>query len=125
MNNKVLNKIFIIIAIFLLIVAIVKIFNLTGTDKQQQIAIKFTPESKILIYSKEECRFCAMAKALLERKDFSYELVDLSYNKDLHLKLANQTGQTTVPYIFIDEKFLGGYKDLEKLSETGGILDQK
>lgn len=33
--------------------------------------------------------------------------------------LAEKTGQHTVPFIFVDEKFIGGYTELAELDNQG------
>lgn len=72
-------------------------------------------EHKVAIYSRAKCFYCENAKELLTRKNIIYKEVDLTWDLELHKKLINETGQTTVPYIFIHDKFIGGYSDLEKL----------
>lgn len=67
---------------------------------------------RVILYVKEGCRYCMMAEELLRENDIDYEAIDLSFDRELQKKLVNQTGQTTVPYIFINNKFIGGYKNL-------------
>lgn len=71
-------------------------------------------DAKIIIYSKAACGYCVLAKEFLDKKGILYEVVELTNNKDLFIKLSNQTGQNTVPYVFISGKFIGGYQDLIK-----------
>ena len=75
----------------------------------------------IIIYSKSGCIFCIKTKELLEENQLHYKQVELSNNRDLHLKLAKQTGQTTVPYIFVNNEFIGGFQDLQNLIKRGKL----
>ncbi|NRB10964.1 MAG: hypothetical protein HRU35_05065 [Rickettsiaceae bacterium] len=67
-----------------------------------------------LVYGRDLCHYCVLAKKLLSDKKINYEFIDLSENQDLYLKLVKQTKQKTVPFIFINNDFIGGYQDLEK-----------
>jgi len=78
-------------------------------------------EQKVTIYSKAKCFYCENAKELLTKKNIIYKEVDLTWGLELHKKLINETGQTTVPYIFIHDKFIGGYSDLEKLDHDNKL----
>lgn len=73
---------------------------------------------KAVVYSKEGCSYCILAKSLLDEKRVKFESIELGNNQDLYIKLVNQTSQKTVPYIFIDGKFIGGYQDLKKLADS-------
>ncbi|HJK86212.1 MAG TPA: glutaredoxin [Candidatus Megaira endosymbiont of Nemacystus decipiens] len=79
-------------------------------NKGQETSLE---NKNILLYVKENCIYCRLAKEFLENKSLQYEIVNLSNNYDLHKKLSDKTGQTTVPYIFINDKFIGGYSDLK------------
>jgi len=72
---------------------------------------------QVILYVKEGCRYCMMAEELLRENNIDYEAIDLSFDRELQKKLVNQTGQTTVPYIFINNKFIGGYKNLLDLKK--------
>ena len=39
----------------------------------------------------------------------------------LHQKMADQTGQNTVPYVYVNGEFIGGYKSLKELEESGKL----
>lgn len=79
--------------------------------------VKATHQQAV-IYSKPSCIFCIDAKTLLESRGISYEEIDLTGNVDLQQKLQKETNQFTVPYIFIDKKFIGGCQDLRKLLDA-------
>ncbi len=75
----------------------------------------------IAVYSNNKCVYCAKATEFLEKRKMYFSDIDITWNKAEHTKLEQQTGVKTVPYIFIDGKYIGGYADLVKLSENGGL----
>ena len=83
------------------------------------------PNSRVRIYSTPFCGFCRMAKHLMEREGIPAEEIDLSEDDALRLKLVEQTGWRTVPMIFIDETFVGGYQELTQLQKAGGLEELK
>jgi glutaredoxin 3 len=56
-----------------------------------------------------------------EDKGLKYTAIDISDDPEAKRRLAAQTGQKTVPFIFIDDKFIGGHKELGKLIESGEL----
>jgi glutaredoxin 3 len=77
---------------------------------------------KIVIYGREECSFCIEAKKLLDNKDIPYIDIDITWDKEQYAKLCSQTGQSTVPFIFINEVFIGGYQELANLNNTNQLI---
>jgi glutaredoxin 3 len=75
----------------------------------------------IRLHTKKSCAYCAQAKQLLQRKGLAYEEIDLGSDPDIEANLAAQTGFRTVPQIFINERFVGGFTDLAKLSALGEL----
>ena len=78
-------------------------------------------QNEIILYIKQGCSYCEKAENLLTESKIAYELIDLSLDHNLQKKLISKTGQSTVPYIFINNKFIGGYSDLLKLEEEGRL----
>jgi glutaredoxin 3 len=79
---------------------------------------------KILVYSTDYCPYCRQAEALLTRKGFPFESIDVTNDPAMRDKLVKLTaGLMTVPQIFIDGKSIGGFSDLAKLNQSGQ-LDQ-
>ena len=75
----------------------------------------FKRKKMIEIYGKPRCPFCDRAKALCEQKglEYEYKMLDADYTaEELFEKVPNAK---TFPQIFIDDKSIGGYTDLEKL----------
>lgn len=75
----------------------------------------------IRLHTKKSCAYCAQAKQLLQRKGLAYEEIDLGSDTDIEANLTAQTGFRTVPQIFINERFVGGFTDLAKLSALGEL----
>lgn len=71
-------------------------------------------EQNIVLYIKSNCVYCQMAKQILKDNNFAFEVIELTNNRDLHLKMIKKTGQATVPYVYIEDQLIGGYTDLDK-----------
>jgi len=76
----------------------------------------------VKIYTTRTCPYCVRAKRLLEKKQVSYEEIDVSSDDEARIKLMEKTGLRTVPQIFIGERHVGGSDDLYQL-EARGELD--
>ena len=77
---------------------------------------------KVVIYTGPMCNFCSAAKHLLNKKEISYEEINIGYDekkRDEMLKKSN--GAKTIPQIFIDEKHIGGYVELKALEVAGKL----
>ena len=65
----------------------------------------------IQVYGKKNCPQCEQAKALLESKSLGYEYIDLDSNIEA-MQEARAKGWRSVPQIIINDKHVGGYKDV-------------
>jgi glutaredoxin 3 len=124
MTNNFARKIFLTISVLAITIAILKFYHIWDEKLIVDTDLKLPKYTKIVLYTKNGCSYCTMAKDLLDKSDAKYDIIDISNNKDLHLKLANQTNQTTVPYVFIDDKFIGGYTELRKLTSKSGDIQR-
>ena len=80
---------------------------------------------KSIIYSKYDCPYCDKAKSLLLLKGYEIEerKIGDGYTKEDLLEAVPLA--RSVPQIFIGEKYIGGYFDLEQYIEetAGGFSD--
>jgi glutaredoxin 3 len=76
---------------------------------------------KITVYTKEHCPFCVRAKRLLDRKGVAYVEVNVEGDDQLRMWLMEATGQKTVPQIFVGERPLGGFSDIDALDRDGKL----
>jgi glutaredoxin 3 len=87
-----------------------------------------TSTNKVVIYSKTWCPHCQAAKKLMDESypDVQCLVRDLDIMEDpsgpcLAKALADFTGQTSVPNIFIGGKQIGGNSDLQALHKSGSL----
>ena len=74
------------------------------------------------MYVKTGCPFCKEArKLILNDLQSSLHLVDVTNQPDLREMIISNTGQKTVPAIYIGEEFIGGCDSLKALIESGEI----
>jgi glutaredoxin 3 len=112
-TNKTPNKIFILLAIGALAFILFKVLN-SAQDHNITKQVALRENIKVMLYVKKGCSYCSMAEELLTENKITYETVDLSFDLTLQKKLVDKTGQVTVPYVFINNEFIGGYNDLLK-----------
>lgn len=78
--------------------------------------------SQVVVYSKETCPYCVMAKKLLEQKGVSLiKEIRIDLNPEERDKMIEITGRMTVPQIFIGDYHVGGFDDLSALNRTGKL----
>ena len=65
-----------------------------------------------IVYSKKPCPYCEQAKSLLTRKNISYRELDVTRPEVLDQLRELVPGAKTVPQIFIEGTYIGGYTDL-------------
>lgn len=76
----------------------------------------------IKIYTSTSCPYCIGAKEMLRQKNIPFEEIDVSTDFELRQKLSDENdGYQTVPMIFVDGEFIGGFTELQKLDHNGGL----
>lgn len=77
---------------------------------------------KVTIYTTTYCGFCRRAEALLERRQISYQKIDVTHDADAREELVERAnGRRTVPVIFFGDRAIGGYEELANLDAAGGL----
>jgi glutaredoxin 3 len=79
--------------------------------------------SKVDIYTKGHCPYCHRAKALLSKKEISFNEIEIDVMPELrNTMIERASGRSTVPQIFINKHHVGGCDDLFAL-EAKNQLD--
>ncbi|MFK7998923.1 MAG: glutaredoxin 3 [Polyangiales bacterium] len=77
--------------------------------------------SSVVLYTTPFCPYCVMAKRLFTTKGVDFEEINVAGDHEKRSWLLEETGQRTVPQIFIDGKSYGGYSDVSALDRQGGL----
>lgn len=78
--------------------------------------------ARVVVYSKETCPYCVMAKNLLKQKGVNeIEEIRIDLLPEERDKMIEITGRMTVPQIFIGATHVGGFDDLAKLNRSGEL----
>lgn len=76
----------------------------------------------VLVYTTTVCPYCVRAKQLLQRKNIAYEEIDLNKeSSEVRSELMARTKHRTVPQIFINDQFIGGFDQLYALDKQGKL----
>jgi len=72
---------------------------------------------KAIIWSKPDCPYCVRAKYEFEKRGIEFEerVIGFGWTREQLLESVPQA--RSVPQIFIDEKYIGGYTDLMNSGE--------
>ncbi|KAI1713467.1 glutaredoxin domain-containing protein [Ditylenchus destructor] len=105
----------------------------TGSSKNvnEELIKKEVKEHPIVMYTKSGCGYCTMAKDLLNKESLPFHeknLVKIKANSPSEEAYQNYvnglvyiTRQSTVPQIFVCERFIGGYTELSQLHEANKL----
>lgn len=77
---------------------------------------------QVIVYSKETCPYCVMAKNLLKQKGVTeIQEIRIDLQPEERDLMIEKTGRMTVPQIFIGDFHVGGFDDLAKLNRSGEL----
>jgi len=93
----------------------------TVADKVERIALE--DYKGTVIYGKDDCPFCEMAKEELSMRGIDFEFIDL---KEINKTAAEVTGREvkTVPQIYYNGMYVGGYDELMIFLEADVELEE-
>ena len=87
----------------------------------------FIKLNKVAVFSKSYCRFCNLAKSILYEAGEKYpavmELDKLDNGREIQEALTEISNSKTVPCVYINHKFVGGSSDVQRLFDTGELLE--
>ena len=76
---------------------------------------------KVIIYTKEQCPYCRLAKEFFANRHISFEEIRIDLDETKRDEMIKRSHQRTVPQIFINDQAIGGYDDLAALAKSGNL----
>ena len=77
---------------------------------------------RVIIYTLNWCGYCHAAKSLLNSREISFEELDVTNDPETRSAASRRAGgYRQLPAIFIDENFIGGYRELKALDAKGEL----
>jgi glutaredoxin 3 len=73
------------------------------------------------MYSTGTCPYCVQAESLLKRKGLTVNKIRIDQDKVEFDNMIAKTGKRTVPQIFIDDQYVGGFDNLVALDRDGRL----
>ena len=70
--------------------------------------------TKAIVWSKNQCPYCLQAKALLESRGIEFEERNVQTDWTREQLLAAVPTARTLPQIFLDDNYIGGFTELRK-----------
>ena len=71
--------------------------------------------SNAIVWSKDKCFYCQMAKNILELQGIEFEERNISLNKWSRADMLEAVPDAkTVPQIFFGEEYIGGFTELQQ-----------
>lgn len=77
--------------------------------------------ASVKLYSSSWCPFCVRAKQLLASKQVSFDEILVDGEPEIRQQMISESGQFTVPQIWIGAQHVGGCDDLFALERAGKL----
>jgi glutaredoxin 3 len=75
----------------------------------------------VIVYVSDWCMYCQRAKGLLRQKQVVFSEVNVEEDEKSREEMLARSNRRTVPQIFIGEKHVGGYDELDALDRSGEL----
>ena len=75
----------------------------------------------VLMYATGTCPYCINAERLLTEKGVKINKIRVDLQPELRQEMMQKTGRRTVPQIYINHQYVGGYDDLRALDVAGKL----
>lgn len=79
--------------------------------------------SNVIIYTKQTCPYCKLAKELLSARHIAFDEIRIDLDTAKQDEMIRLSQRRTVPQIFINQQPIGGYDDLAALAKSGKLDD--
>jgi glutaredoxin 3 len=77
----------------------------------------------VTIYSTEVCQSCEQVKGMLDAREIPYEEVVVQHDSPELEELAQRSGMTTLPQVYVGSILLGGGTETMAAASSGMLAD--
>jgi glutaredoxin 3 len=77
--------------------------------------------SDVTVYGTSTCNWCYAARLLLKKKGVDFDDKLVGNDAALRAEMEQRSGRRSVPQIFVGERHIGGYDDLQRLDKSGEL----
>jgi ribonucleoside-diphosphate reductase alpha chain len=94
----------------------------TVADKVERIALE--DYKGTVLYGKDDCPYCAMAKEEFTLRGIEFEYVNLTEMGKTAAEVTGRDDVKTVPQIYFNGQYVGGYQELMSFLDNGVTLEE-
>ena len=76
-------------------------------------------KKEVTVYTMDRCPFCLQLKLFLMFNDVESTEIYTSQHPEVLKMLQDETSFLTLPQVFVDDNFLGGYDNIIELHQKG------
>ena len=76
-------------------------------------------KKEVTVYTMDRCPFFFFFKLFLKRKGVEFTEINTSQHPEVLKMLQDETSFLTLPQVFVDDNFLGGYDNIIELHQKG------
>jgi glutaredoxin len=82
-------------------------------------------DRRTLVYTKKNCPFCQLAKEELKLRGIPYDSIDIEDAGKTAAEITGRRDVKTVPQIYVEGEYIGGYDDLMKWLSGGTVQSEE
>ena len=75
----------------------------------------------VVLYGTKFCPFCVAARHFFKARGIKFKDIPVDGDRELRREIARRGGQHTVPQVWIGERHVGGFTDLQALNRSGEL----
>ena len=95
------------------LILILMVGSLFAEEAQTVEEINITQKSKVVVYTALFWKPCKEAKLLLQSRGIDFDTKMITFSRTKVEEMVKRTdGKTSVPQIFVDDKYFGGLTEL-------------
>lgn len=76
---------------------------------------------KVTVCTQDRCPYCTQLKLFLKRLNIPFDEINLTNRPEDFKALKDETSFYTLPQVFADDDFLGGYDNIIELHQMGKL----